>query len=253
MRLGDSSPGGRLRLDAVARYLQDVSDDDTRDAGLRSASWVVRRTVIRVSSFPVYLEPLAMRTWCSGIGARWAERRTVIVGEHGGAVDAATLWVHIDPVTMKPARLPDQFVALFGGSALGRHVSARLTLDPPPVDALGAVSVSWTPRFADFDVLGHVNNAISWALLEEMLSGRRDLRAPMQAVVEHGGSVDRGAEVTPIVVHRADAFDSWLVDGAGRALVSMKVRVDPVPGQPVSQFGHPQDSAFASAGESSVT
>ena len=30
-----SSPGGRLRLDGLARYLQDVSNDDTPDAGLR--------------------------------------------------------------------------------------------------------------------------------------------------------------------------------------------------------------------------
>jgi hypothetical protein len=34
VRLGDCSPGGRLRLDAAARYVQDLSDDDTRDAGL---------------------------------------------------------------------------------------------------------------------------------------------------------------------------------------------------------------------------
>ena len=31
VRLGDADPGGRLRLDAIARYVQDVSDDDTRD------------------------------------------------------------------------------------------------------------------------------------------------------------------------------------------------------------------------------
>ena len=75
VRLGDCSPGGRLRLDAAARYLQDLSDDDTRDAGLAQMTWVVRRTVIDVWQFPTYLEPLDMVTWCSGIGSRWAERR----------------------------------------------------------------------------------------------------------------------------------------------------------------------------------
>ena len=75
VRLGDCSPGGRLRLDAAARYLQDLSDDDTRDAGLAQMTWVVRRTVIDVMSFPTYLESLDMVTWCSGLGSRWAERR----------------------------------------------------------------------------------------------------------------------------------------------------------------------------------
>src|SRR4051795_13779923 len=75
VRLGDCSPGGRLRLDAVARYVQDLSDDDTRDAGLAQMTWVVRRTVIEVPQFPVYLDPLEMVTWCSGLGSRWAERR----------------------------------------------------------------------------------------------------------------------------------------------------------------------------------
>ena len=46
VRLGDCSPGGRIRLDAIARYLQDLSDDDTRDAGLAQMTWGVRRTVI---------------------------------------------------------------------------------------------------------------------------------------------------------------------------------------------------------------
>ncbi|MGZ4700494.1 MAG: acyl-ACP thioesterase domain-containing protein, partial [Ilumatobacteraceae bacterium] len=78
VRLGDCSPGGRLRLDASARFLQDLSDDDTRDAGFAQMTWVVRRTVIDVLRFPVYLEAVDMLTWCSGMGSRWAERRVDI-------------------------------------------------------------------------------------------------------------------------------------------------------------------------------
>src|SRR5215217_7895312 len=40
-RLGDVSPGGRLRFDAIARYLQDVANDDAVDAALEGAmAWV---------------------------------------------------------------------------------------------------------------------------------------------------------------------------------------------------------------------
>src|SRR5947207_12307857 len=75
VRLGDASPGGRLRLDAAARYLQDVSNDDTRDGGLDDEGWVVRRTTLEVVAFPVMGEELELRTFCSGTGGRWAERR----------------------------------------------------------------------------------------------------------------------------------------------------------------------------------
>src|SRR3546814_2597219 len=87
VRLGDVSPAGRLRLDAATRYLQDLSADDTADSALPDAeAWVVRRTVLEVRSFPRYLEPLALATWCSGTGSHWAERRVSMVGEGGGRV-----------------------------------------------------------------------------------------------------------------------------------------------------------------------
>ena len=44
---------GACGFDACARYLHDVSNDDTRDAGLDDdGSWVVRRTVIDVVVAP---------------------------------------------------------------------------------------------------------------------------------------------------------------------------------------------------------
>ena len=132
VRLGDCSPGGRLRLDAAARYLQDLSDDDTRDAGLAQMTWVVRRTVIDVARFPTYLEPLDMMTWCSGIGSRWAERRVDIDGAEGGCVRSSTLWVHLDAETLRPMPPPAGFHTTFATAAAGRSVTSRLTLGGPP-------------------------------------------------------------------------------------------------------------------------
>jgi acyl-ACP thioesterase len=45
--LGDCAPSGRVRFDAIARWLQDVAYSDVEDAGLqRAAHWVLRRTRI---------------------------------------------------------------------------------------------------------------------------------------------------------------------------------------------------------------
>ena len=69
VRLGDSSPGGRLRFDGLARYLQDVSNDDTRDAAFENdMAWVVRRTAIEVRSGARFGEELTLTTFASGGG-----------------------------------------------------------------------------------------------------------------------------------------------------------------------------------------
>ncbi len=220
VRLGDSSPGGRARLDAMARFLQDVSDDDARSAGFGDLTWVVRRTVVAVHAFPRFGETLTLRTWCSGFGAAWAERRISVDGAGGGHVESATLWVSLDPHSMRPARMTPEFLAVFGPSAAGRTVSSKQLLDPPPP---GAEAAPWPLRFTDFDVLEHVNNAIYWAPVEQQLAVRRDLRAPLTAVVEHGDAIERDDAVAWLVRERDGGFDGWLVGDDGRPFASIRV------------------------------
>jgi len=100
-------------------------------------------------------------------------------------------------------------------------VSARLTHEPPPADAVG---VGWTPRFTDFDVLGHVNNAVYWAMVEEFL----DVHAPATIEVEYRGGIDRDQRVEVIVA--SDAL--WMTaDGAvaATARVTPFERAEPSP------------------------
>jgi acyl-ACP thioesterase len=222
VRLGDSSPGGRVRLDAMARHLQDVSDDDARGAGFGDYTWVVRRTAIAVHAFPTYVEPLQLRTWCSGFGAAWAERRITITGEHGGHVESATLWVHLDRASMRPARMPAEFLAVFAPSAGGRKVGSKAMLAEAPADAF-ATGSAWPLRFADFDVLEHVNNAVYWAAVEQELAARRELRAPFTAVLEHGEPIERGHVVRWCARERTDGFDGWLVGEGGQQFAAVRV------------------------------
>lgn len=213
VRLGDASPAGRLRFDALARYLQDVSNDDTRDARQQDAlAWVVRRTVIDILTPAVIDEVVTLQTFCGGIGSRWAERRVSLVGDRGASIEVATLWVHLDPVSQRPKVLPPQFRELYGEAAAGRVVRARLHHDdPPPTES----AAEWFVRFADFDVLGHVNNAAYWEAVEEQLAARPECRAPMRAELEFRSPVEKGAAVTLITTDRDDGFDTWLVGPTG--------------------------------------
>lgn len=215
MRLGDVTSRGRARLDAVARYLQDIGNDDAVDGiGEEASAWVVRRTTIAVDQFPVFREGLTLRTWASGVGSRWAERSTSIDGNEGAAIRATALWVHVDLVSGRPKRLPDTFHAVYGEAAGGREVSARLGYDNPPD---GAVGVPWVSRFSDFDVLGHVNNAVYWAVVEEHF----DLVAPMTAVLEYRGGIDRGQSATVVT-----AGDSLWIMAEGAVAASARLSTE---------------------------
>jgi acyl-ACP thioesterase len=170
VRLGDVDRRGQLRLDAIARYLQDVATDDAIDAGLPNAmGWLVRRTMITVSASAVLNERLRLTTFCTASGRSWAERRTTVVGAHGAAVDGVSLWIQIDVESGRPARLGDLFHLIYGEAANDRIVSSKLSLPKSPPDRASAATRSWTYRSTDVDPFGHVNNAAQWSLLEDLL------------------------------------------------------------------------------------
>jgi acyl-ACP thioesterase len=197
VRLGDADGRGRLRLDALARYLQDVANDDGREAlGEDASSWVVRRSVVDVTRWPRLGEVVTLATFLGGVGGRWAERRTSVRVVDRACVECASLWVHLDLRTGRPVPLPERFLPIYGEVYGDRKVSGRLSLPPPPP---GAARSPWMTRAADFDVLGHVNNAAYWEAVEEAFAGdaiaRRDLRFELEyrAAIEPGDEVVGGA------------------------------------------------------------
>ena len=121
MRLGDVTPKGRLRLDATARYLQDIANDDAVDGAYSDIhGWVVRRTEMWVHQFPLYMKDVSVKTWCGGYGSHWAERRTTITSDDGARIESAALWVHVDMQTMKPTPLPADFLQMIDEASSGR-------------------------------------------------------------------------------------------------------------------------------------
>ena len=168
----DCAPSGRLRLDAVARWLQDIAYADVVDAELADrAVWVVRRTRIRVRRFPRVGEAYRGATFCSGMGRMWAERRTSISPHDGqeSHVEAATIWVHLDPLTGRPIPFSEPEASLYGPSAAGRRVTARLR---HPIPSWREQRSPWSFRATELDIAGHINNAAYWQPLEEELLAR---------------------------------------------------------------------------------
>lgn len=213
VRLGDVDRSGRLRLDALTRYTQDVSDDDTTDAGLAAEpGWVVRSTVVDELKPAELAETITCQTFCSALGKRWAERRLTITGDRGARYEVATLWVCIDAAAARPAALTEQFLGLYAEAAAGRTVSAKLQ-NPKPTSVSGELDHrAWPVRVADYDIYDHVNNAAYWAVVEEWGPAGT---WPRRIRLEYGAGVSP-ADTVPVAIHRtADGAGCtmWWLDG----------------------------------------
>ncbi len=199
VHLGDVDGSARLRLEALARYLQDVATDDADDAQLseRKGVWVVRSVDAVLRGRPWYHDRVDLATFCSGSGPRWAERRTTLRGARGDVIEVVALWVFVDRERGRPLPLDDDFFAIYGEAAGGRKVRGRLRHDRPSV---GVEPRPWSLRESDFDVLGHVNNARYLEAVEDELATRlpghvpvREHRVPgCRGAGRHGGARGRG-------------------------------------------------------------
>lgn len=207
--LADAAPSGRVRVDALARWVQDLAYADVDDAGVVGESaWVVRRMRIRVDAFPRFGDHVAGRTWCSGGGRLWAERRVGFESE-SGRVEVAGVWVHLNPATRMPAPLPESFERLYAESAGGRTVKARLRHPNPAGDE---PKTPWFFRRTDADVADHVNNAAYWEPVEQHLGDPESLDAEIE--------FREPAQPGDVLVARADN-GLWLTASDGRVHASI--------------------------------
>jgi len=212
--IADADAAGRCRLDAIARWLQDVAYTDLVDAGFEGkGAWIVRRTRIRVEAFPRFGEDLVMRTFCSGIGRFSAERRTSVSG--GDAkVETVALWICLDPERGRPLRFPPEFVAAYEESAAGRDANVRLRHPDPPE---GAEREPWRFRAAEMDPAGHINNSHYWTPLEEELAAGPEPEA-IDAEIEYRdpaqpGEVELIRDGSSLWIARGDAIHASLIRG----------------------------------------
>ena len=220
VRSTDVTPSGRLRLDALARYLQTVAEDDVADSGLdEPVVWLVRRCELRITTLPVMGERVALRTFCSGTGPRWAERTTTLACPDGQPMaQARAVWAAVRRADGRPSPLSAEFNAIYGPSAAGRVVSARLSHSRPGEGR--NTSRDWPLRVADFDTAGHVNNAVHWQVVEDELAEVGWL--PSVAEIEYQRAIMPGCLPKVVTSRQSGHTALWLL-GDDRVLASARL------------------------------
>ena len=211
-----------MRLDALARYLQDAAIDDVDETGWGAPDhlWVLRS--IRVDVLRPFLEDraVALVTWCSSTAAVAAGRRWSVTGDRGGAIEVDSVWIHLGP-DARPARL-DGF-EVYAESTRGRRSSTKLELPEPPS---GLSRIPWPLRLSDADLSGHVNNAAYWQAIEmrQSLIGP-DFRQPYRALLDYRHPIDLGEPVELIEDGEGGRLDVSFVVGE---LVKAVARIEPL-------------------------
>ena len=217
VRLSDTDATGRLRLDAIARYLQDAAIDDVEETGWGAPEhlWVLRS--VRIDVLTPFLEDgeVGIVTWGSSFSALAAGRRWSLSGDAGGSIEVDSVWIHLGP-DARPARIGAGFDG-YSEAAQGRIASTKLTLAPPAIDGDRRI---WPLRVTDVDRMGHVNNAAYWAAVEQRLAEvELDPRRPLRALLDYRHPIDLGERVELVEHAEAGRYHvAFLVEGAVKAV-----------------------------------
>ncbi|CAJ1497493.1 acyl-[acyl-carrier-protein] thioesterase [[Mycobacterium] holstebronense] len=224
LRVADIDRLGRLRMDAAARHIQDIGQDQLREGGYQETHplWIVRRTMMDLIRPIEFQDMLRIRRWCSGTSNRWCEMRVRIDGRKGGLVESEAFWININRETQGPARISEDFLARLKRTTTVDRLRWKAYLKAGGREDSDEIH-EYPIRFTDIDLFDHMNNSVYWSVVEDYLSGYPELLdAPLRVTLEHDAAVALGDKLEIVShVHPAgstDQFGPGLVDRTVRTL-----------------------------------
>lgn len=163
----------------LARLFQESATRASADAGFgvdwystHTSAWLVHELTL-VRSQPIrYGDELAVTTWVSDFQRVRSHReylarnaKTDVIVARGRAY-----WVHINPASMTPARVPPEIVTRFDPNGISALVHSKPRAYPPPRFVIDEFRATRRVQRYEADGMQHVNNAMYIDWLEEALA-----------------------------------------------------------------------------------
>lgn len=246
VRTGDVDQEMRVRLDAVARYLQDVANDniEVTDFHATDPFWIVRRTIIDVIRPISWPADVTAQRWCGALSTRWTNMRVRLTAEHEtnrfnpeprepGLIETEAFWINVNDQGM-PSRLTDDAFEMLS-SMTDVHRLRWKSMNPETAPAAADVALpdrEHVLRSTDFDPFKHLNNAAYLEAVEDELQDHRDLvDVPHRAVIEYLRPIVPGTRITVRRVREPGRLLMWMLidDEHGDPVVASTVSVTPLP------------------------
>lgn len=226
VRTGDVDQEMRVRLDGLARYLQDVANDniEATDFGDTDPFWIVRRTVIDVLEPITWPADFRAERWCGALSTRWTNMRVRLTSTSetnrfnpdprpNGLVETEAFWINVTEQGM-PSRITDHAFETLS-SMTDEHRLRWKSMNPeqaPDESELELPDREHVLRSTDFDPFRHLNNAAYLEAIEDELVDHSDLLdVPHRAVIEYLRPITPGV---PIMLRRKridDCLYVWML------------------------------------------
>ncbi|WP_077086467.1 acyl-[acyl-carrier-protein] thioesterase [Mycobacterium rhizamassiliense] len=232
LRVGDIDRTGRLRLDAAARHIQDIGQDQLREMGFEETHplWIVRRTMVDLIRPIEFQDMLRMRRWCSGTSNRWCEMRVRIDGRNGGLIESEAFWININRETQMPSRISDDFLAGLHKTTSVDRLRWKGYLKPFSRDEASEIH-EFPVRVTDIDLFDHMNNSVYWSVIEDYLASHPELLSgiperALRITIEHEAPVALGDKLEILSrVHPAGSTDQFGAELSDRPVTTLTYAV----------------------------
>lgn len=254
VRTGDIDQEMRVRLDGLARYLQDIANDNIAPLELAQSDpfWIVRRTVIDVLEPITWPSDFVAERWCGALSTRWTDMRVRLRAESqtnrfnpeprpNGLVETVAFWINVNEQGM-PSRISDEGLAVLAETALEDRLRWKaMNPEAPAIDDVELPDREHILRITDFDPFKHLNNAAYLEAVEDELVEHPELlEVPHRMVIEYLRPITPG---TPIMLRRkriraakgespaTDCLYVWMMipGDDGELVTAASISVFPIP------------------------
>ena len=175
INVGEVSANGYLRLDAMFNMFQEMAVLHTHQVGFElkdllneGKTWVLNRVLVRISQLPRLEEGVIKNTWSRKIHRFKGLRDYEICLKQKPIITASSMWVYVDGKKARPVRVPGDLEKRYG-SVSRQAVDVDLENLRYKSVTNPDQSISIATRVSDYDINGHVNNAVILQYLETAL------------------------------------------------------------------------------------